>query len=147
MLLAGLTLDLDITYILVLALILIPLLVLNSFVFGPFMKLFEQRHEQLTGALARASKQLDEAEEKAKAFEEKIAAAATRGTELRSKIRADAQRDMSSKVDAERRRMAGVLAGEIEKLTATRNTALQAVQADASRLAELTATKLLGRGV
>jgi len=82
-----------------------------------------------------------------KAFEEKIAAAAARGTELRNKIRADAQRDMGARVEAERKRLASVLGAELEKLTGARDTALQAVQADASRMAELTATKLLGRGI
>lgn len=147
MLLASLALDLDITYILVLALLLLPLLVLNTFVFGPFMKLFEQRHERLQGALERAGKRLEEAERKALSFEEKIQVASARGLEVRNKIRAQAQSEMNARVDAEKQRMAARLDAALVEIAAARTAALTQVDADARRLAEMTAAKLLGRGI
>ncbi len=148
MLLAGgLTLDLDITYILVLALLLIPLLVLNLFVFGPFMKLFEERHERLEGALERAAQRLEEAEHKAAAFEEKIQVASSRGLEVRNRIRAEAQREMSARVDEEKSRLAVKLEKALAEINTARLAALTQMESDSKRLAETTATKLLGRGI
>jgi F0F1-type ATP synthase membrane subunit b/b' len=106
---SALTLDLDITFILVLALLLLPLLILNGLVFGPFMKLFAERHEKLQGALERAKAQLDDAEEKGRAFEAKMKEAAARGTEVRNQIRNDTQREMTSRIEAEKGRLAGKL--------------------------------------
>src|SRR5689334_21329405 len=85
-LLASLTLDLDITFILVLALFLVPLIGLNSLVFGPFLKLFEKRHDQLEGALERAGKRLEEAEVREKAFHAKMADASKKGLDIRNEI-------------------------------------------------------------
>lgn len=148
MLLAGgLKLDLDITYILVLALLLIPLLVLNLFVFGPFMKLFEERHERLEGALERAAQRLEEAEHKAAAFEEKIQVASARGLEVRNRIRAEAQREMNARVEDEKSRLAARLEKALAEINAARLSALSQMENDSKRLAETTATKLLGRGI
>ena len=49
------SLDLDVTYIIVLALFLVPVVFLNGIVFKPFMALFEERHERLEGAVERAT--------------------------------------------------------------------------------------------
>jgi F-type H+-transporting ATPase subunit b len=146
-LLASLALDLDITYILVLALLLIPLLVLNTFVFGPFMKLFEQRHERLTGALERATKRLEEAEKKALAFQEKIQVASAKGMEVRNRLRADAQQQMNARIEAERQRLASKLETALAEVASARSAALVAIEEDAQRLAEQTASKLLGRTI
>ena len=59
------TLDLDITYIIVLALFLMPVVILNGLVFRPFLKIFEERHEQLEGAIERAERMLAESEDEA----------------------------------------------------------------------------------
>jgi F-type H+-transporting ATPase subunit b len=144
---SALTLDLDITFILVLALLLLPLLILNGLVFGPFMKLFAERHEKLQGALERAKAQLDDAEDKGRAFEAKMKEAAARGTEVRNQIRNDTQREMNSRIEAEKARLAGKLEVAKGEVRQARAEAMSKVDQDAKRLAEATAAKLLGRAI
>lgn len=147
MIFSGLTLDLDATYILVLVLFLLPLVILNGIVFGPFMKLFQERHERLEGALARAGARLDEAEVKAKSFEEQIKVASSRGVAARDKIRAEAQANMARRLEEERKRMADKLAVALREVEAAKATGLGQVTAESKKLAEATAAKLLGRQV
>lgn len=144
---SSLTLDLDITYVLVLALLLLPLLILNGLVFGPFMKLFEERHEKLEGALVRANEKLDLAEEKAKQFQEKMKDASAKGTDVRNKIRAETQAQINARLETEKKKVAAELEKAVAEVRATRQAALAQVDVDARKMAEATASKLLGRAV
>ncbi|MFO0728836.1 MAG: ATP synthase F0 subunit B [Myxococcota bacterium] len=147
MLFASLALDLDFTYVLVLALLLLPLIILNTLVFSPFMKLFSERHERLEGAIKRANERLLEAEEKAKLFEEKIQVATARGVEVRNTIRAAAQKDMNARVEAERQKLQVKVDAAVKDIRAAKELALKDVDVESRRLAESTASKLLGRGI
>lgn len=147
MLFASLALDLDFTYVLVLALLLLPLIILNTLVFSPFMKLFAERHERLEGAIKRANERLDEAEVKAKLFEEKIQVATARGIEVRNKIRGDAQKDMNARIEAERTKVQAKTDAAVAEIRQAKESALKDVDGEARRLAESTASKLLGRGI
>jgi F-type H+-transporting ATPase subunit b len=142
-----LALDLDVTYLIVLALFLVPLLILNGLLFGPFLKLFEERHEALQGALTRAEAMLIEAEERAKAFEQKIQVATQRGIDARNQIRLQATADMNQLIEKERKKLAEKLEAAFVELRHKRMEALADAHVEAQRLAELTASKLLGRGV
>jgi F-type H+-transporting ATPase subunit b len=144
---SGLVLDLDITYIVVLVLFLLPLAILNGLLFSPFLKLNERRREQVQGAIERAEVRLAEAEAKAKAFEEKIQVATARGIEARNQIRNEAQRLMSGRVDEEKKTLAKKLEGALAEIQTARDKALSEVERESQRLAEVTATKLLGRNV
>lgn len=141
------SLDINITYILVLALFLVPLLVLNGFVFRPFLKLFEERHEQLEGAVKRAEVMLDQAEERARTFESKIQVATQRGIEARNRIRAEATKEMNARLDKERAALAKKTEKALVELDSVRRTALADVMVEAERIAHAAASKLLGRGV
>lgn len=147
MIFSGLTLDLDVTYILILLLFMLPFVILNGIVFGPFMKLFKERHEKLEGALERAEARLDEAESKAKAFDEKIKVASSRGVAARDKIRAEAQANMTRRLEEERKRLAEKLDAALREVDAAKAAGLAQVSADSRKLAEATAAKLLGRQV
>lgn len=147
MIFSGLTLDLDVTYILILVLFILPFVILNGIVFGPFMKLFQERHEKLEGALVRAEARLDEAESKAKAFEEKIKVASSRGVAARDKIRAEAQANMAKRLEEEKKRMAEKLAAALQEVEAAKAAGLAQVGVESKKLAEATAAKLLGRQV
>jgi F0F1-type ATP synthase membrane subunit b/b' len=142
-----LALDLDVTYLIVLALFLVPLLILNGLLFGPFLKLFEERHEQLQGALARAEAMLSEAEERAQAFEKKIQIATQRGIDARNRIRQGAADEMNARIERERQKLGKHLESALVDMKHKRLEALADAHVEASRLAEITASKLLGRGV
>jgi len=140
-------LDLDITYVLVLALFLAPLAILNGLVYGPFLKLFAERHERLEGAVVRAEGMLKRAEEQARAFEEKIKSATQRGIDSRDRIRAQAAAEMNARLETERQAVAKKLEVALAELEKKRREALADVHVEAERIAEMTATKLLGRNL
>jgi F0F1-type ATP synthase membrane subunit b/b' len=54
---------------------------------------------------------------------------------------------MKKRIDEERAKLAKNTESALGEIDAARRSSLAAVEADARRLAELTATKLLGRGV
>jgi F-type H+-transporting ATPase subunit b len=141
------SLDLDITYILVLGLLLLPLLILNGIVFKPFMALFAERHERLEGAVDRAEDMLEEAESEAKTFDKRIKAATSKGVETRNQIRAETSKIMGERLDEEKGKLQQkleVALGELEKM---RRVALADVHVEAESIAEATAAKLLGRSI
>jgi F0F1-type ATP synthase membrane subunit b/b' len=141
----SIQLDLDFSYILVLALLLVPFIILNSLVFGPFMKMLAERHERLEGALEKASRRLDEAEDKARAFDEKIQSATQRGVDIRNQIRADAQKAMNARIDAEKATLQKRLDAALAEIKGAHGAARAQAEAEGKRLAEATAAKLLGR--
>lgn len=141
------SLDLDITFIVVLALLLLPMAILNGIVFKPFLKLFEARHERLEGAIERAEGMLGEAEARAKTFEDKIKVATARGIEARNGIRAQATAEMNARLDAEKQKLAAKLDVALGELEKKRREALADMHVQAEQIAELTAAKLLGRSL
>ena len=144
---SGLTLDLDVTYIIVVALLIVPFVILNGLVFQPFLKLFEQRHEQVVGALEDADRKIDEAEAKARDFEQKIEVATKKGIEARDAIRQAAAKAMNTRIDGEKEKLAGKVASALTEVEKARAESLANVESEAKRLAEATASKLLGRTV
>ena len=143
----GLTLDLDVTFIIVLGLFLVPLLILNFLVFKPFTKLFEERYDRLDGAVERANDMVETAEAQAKTFEERIKVATARGIDKRNELRAQTQAEVNAKVEAEKAKIATSLEGSMAELEKKRREALADVYVEAEKIAELTAAKLLGRGI
>jgi F0F1-type ATP synthase membrane subunit b/b' len=141
------TLDLDVTYILVLALLLVPLVALNALVFRPFLRLFEQRHERLEGAVHRAEKVLVEAEARARAFEDRIKVATARGIEARNRIRGEAAATFAERLEVEKKKLAEQVGSALAELEKKRRAALADVHVEAEQLAEAAAKKLLGRSL
>lgn len=141
----AMSLDLDITYILILALFLLPLVILNGIVIRPFLQLFEERHEKLEGAIERAEDMLEEAERKAATFEQQMRVATEKGIDARSRIRAEAVAAMNARIDQARAQMQQKLDEALTRLEHERTQSLATVEAEAERIAETTATKLLGR--
>ncbi|MBI4815297.1 MAG: ATP synthase F0 subunit B [Deltaproteobacteria bacterium] len=143
---SGLTLDLDITFVLVLVLLLVPLLALNALVFKPFLAMFEERHDRVKGALERAEDRLEEAEARAKAFDEKVQVATSKGLDARSKIRDEATKAMHARIGTEREKLDKQLEKALEEIKFSKDAALRDAAAESRQLAEIAAKKLLGRG-
>jgi len=138
-------LDLDITYILVIALFLVPLLILNFVVFRPFLRVFEERHDRLEGAIERADQMLVEAEKQAESFREQIRAASIQGEERRNAIRQETRERMNARIEEEKKKLGEKLSAALSELESKRDDALSRLDAEADRLAESTARKILGR--
>lgn len=141
------SLDLNVTYVLVLALFLVPLVFLNALVFGPFLKLFEERHERLEGAVERAEAMLERAEEQARTFADRIKVATAKGLEARNEIRAAAQTKMNARLEAEKAKLHEKLGAAMKDLEGKRTAAMADIDQRAQQIAEVTAAKLLGRSL
>lgn len=139
------TLDLDFTYIVVLASFLVPLLILNGIVIGPFLRLFEERHEKLEGALDRAEEKLEQAARSAATFDERMKVATDAGLEKRAAVRAEATAKMNARIEEERLKVQAKLKSALEQIQSQREQAMGDINAQAEQLAEATANKLLGR--
>ena len=139
------SLDPNVTFFFVLALFLVTLIFLNLYVFRPFLKLFEERHERLEGSVQRAEAMLEKAEEQARTFSDRIKVATAKGLEARNEIRARAQGDMNARLDSERTQLGSKLADAMKELDQKRATALKDIEGRAQQIAEVTAAKLLGR--
>lgn len=141
------SIDVDATYIVVLTMFLLPLLILNGIIFGPFMKLFAERHEKLEGALTRSEKMIEQAEVKAKHFEEQMKGATAKGIDFRNAERAVAVTQMNQKVEAARAELQKKLEVSLMDLEKSRRQAMADIHVEAEKMAELTAQKLLGRSL
>ena len=141
------SLDLNVTYVLVLALFLVTLIFLNTLVFKPFLKLFEERHERLEGSVKRAEAMLERAEEQAKTFADRIKVATAKGVEARNDIRAKAQAEMNGRLDQARGQLSAKLAEAMTELETKRGEAMSKIGGEARKIAEATAEKLLGRAL
>ncbi|MEM7676182.1 MAG: ATP synthase F0 subunit B [Myxococcota bacterium] len=141
------SLDLNVTLVIVLALFLVPVLFLNLLVFKPFLKLFDERHERLEGSVKRAEEMLERAEEQARTFSERIKVATAKGLEVRNEMRSKAQAQMNAKLEAERGKLAQKLTGALKELEGKRTKAMGDIKGEAQKIAEATASKLLGRAL
>jgi F-type H+-transporting ATPase subunit b len=144
---SGLTLDLDVTAFVVVALIILPFLILNGLVFKPFIELFEKRHDRIEGAVERADAKLEEAERKATEFQSQLEATKRKGLQHRNSIRAAAQSAMSQKIALEQVTVEERVSEALLEITRAKDSAMVTVNTEAHRLAEATASKLLGRRV
>ena len=147
MIFAGLTLDVDVTALVALALLIFPFVILNGLVFKPFIALFEERHDRIEGAVERADAKLDEAEQKAQQFKTELEAAKRKGLEHRNSVRAAAQAAMSQKIAEEQAVVEERVGEALIEITKAKETAMVTVNTEAHRLADATASKLLGRSV
>ena len=147
MIFSGLTLDLDVTAFVVVALIILPFLILNGLVFKPFIELFEKRHDRIEGAVERADAKLEEAERKATEFQSQLEATKRKGLQHRNSIRAAAQSAMSQKIALEQVTVEERVSEALLEITRAKDSAMVTVNTEAHRLAEATASKLLGRRV
>lgn len=143
----GLSLDLNITVIIVIALFMLPLIFLNALVFKPFLDLFQERHRRIEGAVEDAEKTLKKAQAQAELFADRIKVATARGVEARNEIRAKAQAEMNVRLDQERAKLSEKLGDAMVELETKRAEALAKIEGQAQKLAEATASKLLGRAL
>jgi len=144
---SGLTLDVDVTAFVVVALIILPFLILNGLVFKPFIELFEKRHDRIEGAVERADAKLEEAEKKAAEFQAELEATKRKGLDHRNSVRAAAQAAMNQKIALEQVTVEERVSEALLEITRAKESAMVTVNTEAHRLAEATASKLLGRRV
>lgn len=144
---APVSLDVDPTVIMVLALFLIPLVALNALVIRPFLGLLEERHDRVEGVAERARQSLLDAEAQAAAFSEKMKVATQEGIQARDRVRAQTEEKIQAKVKAAQQAAEEKSGAALKEIQKTRDEALAKVESEAQTMAATIASKLLGRKV
>lgn len=139
--------DIDLTVAVQLGIFIVVLVVGSKFLFKPYLRLREQRHDGIEGARQEAIELSAEADARLADYETKLAQARKRAQDEQRTIRADAvahERDVSDKARAEVTKATTEASERVRNQT---ETARKELMPRADALAAQIASKLLGREV
>jgi len=143
----GVTVDLDASLLVQLALFLVLLVVLKPALFDPMMKLFEEREKRIEGTRLQASKE-DERSAKALAkYEGILGKAREAGATERDALRATGLKRESELMTRVRAEIAATLDSGRAAVAQDTESARQALRRDAQILGREMASRVLGREV
>jgi len=141
----GAILDIDGSVFVQLFIFIVMALVATRWLFRPYLKMREDRHQGIDGAKDEAKKLSAEADAQLADYEQKLAAARSRANDEQRKIRAEAaahQSDVTEKARAKAQTTIDVARAKVEtEVEAARKELLP----QAETIAQNIATKLLGR--
>jgi F-type H+-transporting ATPase subunit b len=139
--------DLDGTTFVQLGLFLILLAVLSKTLFGPYLKMRDQRDRSIDGAKKEAASMGDEGRHIVEDYDRKLAEAKRKGNTERDRLRQEGvvhEREVLGKARAQ---VQGALDTAQKKIVADTATGRVALAAEATPLARKVASKILGREV
>lgn len=139
--------DLDGSFFVQLAIFFCAFFILKGLVFGPVMRLFDQRDEAVAGARTRAQQMEEDAEQKRTHFEGELRRVSQAAQQDREKLRNEAQKAAREIQEQARLRNQGVLAEARTRLEAEADKARSESRAQIPQLARQIAEKLLDRSV
>ena len=143
----GSVIDLDGTLFIQLGIFFVAFLILKTLVFGPVMKLFDEREAAIGGARAQAEEMQTGARDKRDHFEGELRKVRQAATVAREKLRADGRvlaRELTEKARAQ---SVETLAAAKTRLEGEAALARQKARAEVPALARQIAEKLLDRSV
>lgn len=141
----GVTVDLDGTIVVQIALFVVLLLVLKPLLFDPMLKLFEEREKRIEGTRREASKE-DERSAKALAkYEAILGKAREAGASEREALRADAAKREAELMARVRASVATTVEQGRAAIADEAKTARGALVGEASTLGRSIASRVLGR--
>ena len=142
---AGLV-DLDNSFVFMLALFLVLFAILNKTFLQPMLKMFDQRHALTQGAQEEAARSVADAETKIAEYTSRVGEA-RRTAQLEQKaLRTDALEAARTLLDGVRAEEEAKLDTAIEQLNQTADKARTDLEASAQHLGKQVATRLLGGG-
>lgn len=143
----GVTVDLDLSFFVQLALFITLLVVLKPALFDPMMKLFEEREKRIEGTRHQATKE-DERSAKALAkYEAIMTKAREAGSAERDALRAEGMKREAALMAEVRAASAATLEQGRSEISKEASAARQQLRTDAHGLAREMATRVLGREV
>ena len=143
----GVTVDLDASFIVQIALFVILLLVLKPLLFDPMMRLFEEREERIDRTIEKARK-TDEASAKALAkYEAILAKAREAGSAERDQLRAQGSKKEAELSAQVRASTAATLEQGRAAIANEASIARTQLGAEAAQLGRAIASRVLGREV
>lgn len=143
----GVTVDLDASFIVQIALFVVLLLILKPLLFDPMMRLFEEREERIDRTIEKARK-TDEASAKALAkYEAILAKAREAGSAERDQLRAQGSKKEAELSAQVRSQTATTLDQGRTAIAAEASAARAQLQTEAVQLGRAMASRVLGREV
>ena len=139
--------DIDGTVFVQLGIFLLLIVVLNHFVFRPFLALRAERTDKIDGARAEAQKVSQDADAKLATYEAKIVAVRKEAATVRGQIRAEGDARGAELLGAARRDSQATIEAARQKLERSTQAAALSLRTKADQLAGAIVSKLLGREV
>jgi F-type H+-transporting ATPase subunit b len=139
--------DIDWTILIQFALFLVMLLVANTLLFQPYLRLRARRAEGIEGARAEAERMTAEAEAKLVEYEAQLAAARSRASDEQRKIRADANAHEREVTGAARASAVAAIEEARDRVRAQTEAARAELLPRAEAVGRDMAQRLLGREV
>ncbi len=139
--------DLDGTVFLQFGLFVLMLIVLSRFMFKPYLKTRQLRHDAIEGAREKAAKMDVEAQKTVADYEAKLATAKQKGGDARASLRAEAGERERAIIGAARDEANRATEAAKGRLATEAAEAKKQLDAQASALARQMASKVLGREV
>ena len=143
----AITVDLDGTVLVQVALFLVALLILKPVLFDPMLKLFEERERRILGAKVQARKLDEGAVGALTKYESEMQRARAAGNAERDKLRAEGVKVENELLAKVRTSTSDTLEAGRKRLAEEIVTARATLKADAGTLARELATRVLGRQV
>jgi F-type H+-transporting ATPase subunit b len=137
--------ELNATLFIQAAIVIALMLWLSPVLFGPAMRLFDERDKRIHGAAEEAKRQLSTAGEKSAVVEQRLQAAQAEARGVLATLRDNAQQNERALVDAARADAGKRLDAARADLTKATADARKALNADAAALADDIVKKVLGR--
>jgi F-type H+-transporting ATPase subunit b len=137
--------ELNATLFIQAAIVIALMLWLSPVLFGPAMRLFDERDKRIHGAAEEAKRQLSTAGEKSAVVEQRLQAAQAEARGVLATLRDNAQQNERALVDAARADAGKRLDAARADLTKATDDARKALNADAAALADDIVKKVLGR--
>ena len=141
----GVNLDVDATFLVQLAFIVLTMLVLRKLIFQPYLRVASIRDDLTTKTIERAEETGERAEALAAEFEAKLAAAKQEALAMKTTLRADAIAVKDATIDAANQTAQEQLAASRQKLSTDVEAVREASKGMVNQIAEMIVSKVLNR--
>jgi F-type H+-transporting ATPase subunit b len=143
----GVTLDVDFSLLVMVALFLFMWIVLGPLLFRPMIALFEERERRTEGSVAGAKDLLARADDLKKQYESLVKTARTDGARERDRIRSEAQKTEQTMLAKAREEAAAIVAKEKSKIAEQAVVLRQELAATTANISREMVARVLGREV
>ena len=141
----GVNLDVDATFLVQLALIVLTMLVLRKLIFQPYLRVASIRDDLTTKTVERAEETSQRAEALAAEFESKLAAAKQEALAMKTALRAAAIAEKDATIDAANRAAQEQLSDSRQKLGTDVEAVREASKGMVDQIADMIVSKVLNR--
>lgn len=141
----GVNLDVDATFLVQLALIVLTMLVLRKLIFQPYLRVASIRDDLTTKTVERAEETSQRAEALAAEFESKLAAAKQEALAMKTALRAEAIAEKDATIDAANRAAQEQLSDSRQKLGTDVEAVREASKGMVDQIADMIVSKVLNR--